>query len=850
MKKIITVLMMLVLSMALLAKNNDFWPKRVIVQLSDVKSVKFSERDGLSSGIQALDQLGKEIRVNNFKPLFDNTEDRLSKEYGLDQFYILDYSGDQTERSVIDKLEKIDNVLTAELDEKYELYYTPTDSLVSEQWYLTKTETDEAWDTQQGAEGVIIAIIDSGVKINHRDLRQAMWHNEAEINGAPGVDDDGNGKVDDFYGWDFSDGDNILDHDFTMPGGNGGEDHGTHCSGIAAATDHTSQPQQTGIVGVGFGAKIMGVKIFPNSYPSTTSPAIKYAADNGARVSSNSWGGGSFNTANRNAVNYSTAKGCIFVAAAGNENTNQISYPAGYENAVSVGATTSADFKTSFSNYGDWVTICAPGSSILSTTDPSISNGHSYEEWPGTSMATPIVSGGAAILLANKPGMFPANEDGVNLLRDYLEDYGDEPLPYSNGDKIGLRINLKNSINAINGSSPWDDININPSEINIVVNENSTATQTITLTNNSSSAFDFTAAIQGSKDIDYSKLSLNGEELSSIPSEGSVETEPVKDEVAIAHHDGNLNSGIGTGAAAEWISAARFDNEDLATLYGSNLTKVSLAFNSLDFSSLILHVWEGGSENDPGTEIYSQNITSMITEAQTWETITLTNPIPLVSGNEYWIGYEISATGDHPSGCDVGPMVPNKGGWIYMDGNWEQLANIAATLDFNWCITGLVEADITPWLTLENETGTIPAGGTATFDVNFNSGSYPLGTSMEGLITLTNGNNIPHPTGIPVTMSVGSGIDEIVAKDFTLDQNYPNPFNPETTINFNMNRTGEVEMMVYNSKGEIVKNYASRQLKAGSHSFKFDGSGLNSGVYYYTITVNGIKDTRKMTLIK
>jgi subtilisin family serine protease len=280
MKRIITVVMMLVLSMALLAENNDFWPKRVIVQLSSVNSVEFTKTEGLNSGINALDQLGKEIKVNNFKPLFENTRDQFSQEHGLNQFYVLDYSSDQAERSVIEKLEKIDNVLTAELDEKYELYYTPTDSLVSNQWYLTKTETDEAWDTQQGADGVVLAIVDTGVKITHRDLRQAMWNNEAEMNGSAGVDDDGNGKVDDFYGWDFSDGDNSLDHDFVLLP-NHGEDPGTHCAGAAAATDHTSQSQNTGIAGVGFGAKIMGVKIFPNSYPSTTSPAIKYAADNG-----------------------------------------------------------------------------------------------------------------------------------------------------------------------------------------------------------------------------------------------------------------------------------------------------------------------------------------------------------------------------------------------------------------------------------------------------------------------------------------------------------------------------------------------------------------------------------------
>ncbi|NQV18471.1 MAG: T9SS type A sorting domain-containing protein, partial [Armatimonadetes bacterium] len=152
----------------------------------------------------------------------------------------------------------------------------------------------------------------------------------------------------------------------------------------------------------------------------------------------------------------------------------------------------------------------------------------------------------------------------------------------------------------------------------------------------------------------------------------------------LAHHSGYDNNGIGTGIAADWMCAARFDASDLADYYGFNLTSVIIHIRTADFSYVAVKIWEGGSFGDPGTEVYSADITSSVL-IEDWTEHTLTTPIPLVAGNEYWIGYDISATGDHPSSVDAGPAVAGKGDWMFYEGFWQEIS-VAFGLDYNWCI--------------------------------------------------------------------------------------------------------------------------------------------------------------------
>ena len=158
----------------------------------------------------------------------------------------------------------------------------------------------------------------------------------------------------------------------------------------------------------------------------------------------------------------------------------------------------------------------------------------------------------------------------------------------------------------------------------------------------------------------------------------------------LLYHSGYDANGIGTGAAADFICAARFTADELATYYGGwDITGVNVLLHSADFSYVGIQVYEGGSVGDPGTLVYEEDITSSALVGE-FTNHLLTTPVPLVAGNEYWVGYDIAATGDHPAAVDAGPMVPGKGAWMYFSGAWQTLPELGATLDFNWIINGVV----------------------------------------------------------------------------------------------------------------------------------------------------------------
>lgn len=252
---------------------------------------------------------------------------------------------------------------------------------------------ERAWAITTGSRDVIVAVIDTGVNYRHPDLANNMWVNEAELNGEPGVDDDGNGYVDDIYGYNFvkNNGDPMDD--------NG---HGTHCAGTIGAEGNNG----IGVVGVAWKVRIMAIKFLDAGGSGTLDNAIKaleYAAKSKAVILSNSWGGNINSELLERAVNATRDAGQVFVAAAGNSGMNNDttnSVPATYraDNIIAVAAINNRGEMAYFSNYGPkTVHVAAPGVAVYST----YKNG--YESLSGTSMATPHVSGLAALLLAQNP---------------------------------------------------------------------------------------------------------------------------------------------------------------------------------------------------------------------------------------------------------------------------------------------------------------------------------------------------------------------------------------------------------------------------------------------------------------
>lgn len=271
----------------------------------------------------------------------------------------------------------------------YSFFHTPND-LHSAQWNLKTIAAEQAWDLAQGGRGIVVGLVDDGMDTAHSDLQPTLWHNAKEIAGN-GTDDDGNGYIDDVYGWDVADND-ADPH--VKPSDN--LKHGTHCAGIVGARTHNSN----GIASIGYNLSILPIKCGQNGSPFLTNPyeGVEYCINQGVRVISMSWGGGSYSATYQALFDYAASKNVICVAAAGNSSTNRVMYPAGFNKVIAVGSTASGDGISGFSNYGTWVDVMAPGSTIYSTLP-----GNSYGNLSGTSMACPLVSGLCALMISKNP---------------------------------------------------------------------------------------------------------------------------------------------------------------------------------------------------------------------------------------------------------------------------------------------------------------------------------------------------------------------------------------------------------------------------------------------------------------
>ncbi len=436
---------------------------------------------------QRLDKLNKKFRVRRIRPLFKNftgnlqrlktlqkkptslltrKEERIirrlrrapknAKIPALDRIYKLEVEleNGQSLQEVVAAYNEDPDVEYAELNYIVHTSLTPNDPLYPLQWPLNNTGQDypvsstknssgtpdcdidapEAWDISTSSPQVVVAVVDTGVDYTHRDLHQNIWVNEAELNGTEGVDDDGNGYIDDIYGYDFINNDNDPMDDNA---------HGTHCAGIIAAGGDNGLD----ITGICWNAKIMALKFLnPLGYGSIEDAvaALYYAVENGADVTSNSWGGGGYSETMEEVINYAHSRGVITVAAAGNNGADSPIYPAYYENAIAVAATDSNNQRAYFSNYGDWVDIAAPGVYILSLKANGTSNGIPYDDYTiigsGTSMACPHIAGACVLMLPIYPDI------QVNTLKHVLLHSTD---PVSPEICISGKLNLYQAISGL-----------------------------------------------------------------------------------------------------------------------------------------------------------------------------------------------------------------------------------------------------------------------------------------------------------------------------------------------------------------------------------------------------------------
>ncbi len=474
----LTILMMVTLAMGISAQQYDEGREsgKVRIKLNPSVLSSFpklkSTKSGIETGIVSFDAVSSKVATKGLKRVFPYSakfEDK-HRRYGLHLWYEIDYSADYDPQQVADEYAKLSEVARAEcvssisFDESRptqlfsaaELAELPfNDPKLGKQWHYYNDGTIvegavagadinlfEAWKTQTGSPNVVVAIIDGGIDLTHPDLRDAVWVNEVEKNGTSGVDDDGNGYVDDIYGYNFASNRSEIEAHY----------HGTHVAGTVGATNNNG----VGVAGVAGGngtdpgTKLMSCQILvEDGTTGGMAEALTYAADNGAVIAQCSWGwrtDGFYEQVVLDAIDYfineagsyagSPMKGGLAVFAAGNESVEMEIYPGAYEPVIAVAAMDYTNGRAGYSCYGSWVDVTAPGGYSGASNDGAVLStlpGGQYGTLQGTSMACPHVSGIAALVVAEYGG---ADFTPDKLKRHILTSVRDIE-PYLNANESG-----------------------------------------------------------------------------------------------------------------------------------------------------------------------------------------------------------------------------------------------------------------------------------------------------------------------------------------------------------------------------------------------------------------------------
>ncbi|MBL8878479.1 MAG: S8 family serine peptidase [Phycisphaerales bacterium] len=445
-----------------------------------------------ATGVASLDDLGRKFGVSDLRKQFPGSDTALAKASNLPDlsgYYVVRFDPN---------LASLDQVMSAYAADPFvvrvepigihPIYAVPNDGNYASQWHLNQTndrdiDAPEAWNIGTGGPSTIVAVLDTGVRYYHKDLGGSaassanptatdgnMWVNSAEKSGTAGVDDDGNGYVDDWVGWDFVtgltgcwSGEDCATADNDPRDFNG---HGTHCAGNVGAINNNGYATASAAGGWGNGTlqptangtKVMAMRIgYSASYLGSEAGFVRmdfaagafyYAANKGARIASCSWGSSNSGGIDAAATYFINSGGLIFKAA-GNSNNQTADYLCARTDVYSVAATDQNDVKSSFSSYGTWVDISAPGSSIMSSYHNHNDAANDYvASLSGTSMATPIVASVAAAVWAQNPTWTRTQVwDRVRTTTDNISAQN----PSYNGLLGSGRVNLYNALNTGGG---------------------------------------------------------------------------------------------------------------------------------------------------------------------------------------------------------------------------------------------------------------------------------------------------------------------------------------------------------------------------------------------------------------
>ena len=384
--------------------------------------------------LEEKEQIGA-FGVNNIEhPFKDGSE-------ALKLIYRIHFDAGKPCDSLMNILKSYDFIDYVERIPVYHLCYMPNDFNPLHQWGLLKVHAEEAWDINRGKSSVVIAVVDNAVRTSHHDLAANMWVNAGEIPNN-GIDDDGDGYIDDVNGWDVADNDNNPN----PPAGinaNSEFNHGSHVSGIASAVTDNG----IGVASLAFNCSIMAVKSAPDTSGGNdlTNPydGVYYAVKAKANIINMSFETTTPEATGQSMIDFAYNSGVVCVAAAGNDSSNAYRYPAMYRHVIGVGSTDANDKKSPFSNYGHDAAVMAPGTNILSTMG---FNDVSLGYLEGTSMSSPLVCSLAGLVLSENPKL---NPDEVKYYIQAGCDNIDALNPAYSGQLGSGRINAFNTLKLV-----------------------------------------------------------------------------------------------------------------------------------------------------------------------------------------------------------------------------------------------------------------------------------------------------------------------------------------------------------------------------------------------------------------
>lgn len=700
------------------------------------------------------------------------------KDEKLTNVFRLEVQNIDAVNEIIRLLEATDVVEYAERIPYIQKTLTPNDPSYnsSTQWGLFQMNAAQAWDFTTGSSDVTVAIVDDAVETTHSDLSGVIWTNPNEVPNN-GVDDDGNGYIDDVNGFDVANSDNNPDPDNPISS----YDHGTHVAGIAGAETNNNN----GVASIGHNITLIPVKS-TNSATAVTHgyEGILYAVAAGADVINMSWGGSGSSTTAQNIINYASGEGIVLIAAAGNDNVSSVFYPAGYNNVISVASTTFGDSKSSFSNYGTWIDISAPGSAIYSTIP-----GNGYGTKQGTSMASPQVAGLAGLMLSLNPSLSPADIESCILS---TADNIDTQNPSYVGELGAGRINAQAAMNCISSTLNWaPEANFEADVVNILEGQSVNFTD-LSIYNPTSWSWTFnggtpatfngqnppavTYNAAGTYDVTLTVTNANGNDTETKTGYITVNALTGCDTISNAQDGDGISiiswtGGNGYLSGHNGYSITRFA-EEYSGLGPTNIMGADFYFARAEIgnvnSDITVMVWEDNA-GEPGTVVYQEDIPLTVIEDNVTSAgqgsffITQVNfdtPVSVSSGT-FYVGYSLenaTAAGDTVACGNVDVTTdgarPNKLFTFFGPGSslgytgWEELPTFAGGAQF--------VSHIYPRITQTPPTAVITANPSTVCQgefIDFDASSSPNIANWQWAI---NGTSTPNPTAIDPSVVMNS----------------------------------------------------------------------------------------------